>query len=152
MAIFKMVVNDPKTRKSFQIDVEQDKVVGLVGKKVGEDFNGDLIGFGGYTLQITGGTDKDGFPMHPDINGTGRRKLLLKDRPGYNPRVKGKRRRKMVCGNTISDSIVQINVKVVKEGDKSFDDRTGKTDAQPEGKTDEQTASKESDKGEKDNS
>jgi len=129
MAIFKIVVNDPKSRKSVQKDVEQDDVVGIIGKKIGDEFNGDLIGFDGYTLQITGGTDKDGFPMHPDLNGTMRRKLLLTEKPGYRPDSKGKRRRKMVAGNTIGDSIVQINVKVVEEGKKSFGELTGKQDA-----------------------
>ncbi|MFH8120306.1 MAG: S6e family ribosomal protein, partial [Candidatus Aenigmatarchaeota archaeon] len=61
MATFKFVVSDPETRKSYQIEVEQSKALGLIGKKIGEEFNGELIGLPGYVLKITGGTDKDGF-------------------------------------------------------------------------------------------
>lgn len=120
MAVFKFVVNDPSTRKTFQKEVDQSAATGLVGKKIGNDFNGDVIGMEGYTLEITGGTDKDGFPMHPSLKGSGRKKLLLTSTPGFKPTQKGERRRKMVRGDTISQDIVQINVKVKKAGSKAF--------------------------------
>ena len=122
MAVFKFVINDPSTRKTFQKEVDQNVVAGVVGKKIGNDFNGDLVGMDGYTLEITGGTDKDGFPMHPGLKGSGRKKLLLTNPPGFNPTQKGLRRRKMVRGDTISHDIVQINVKVKKAGLKAFDE------------------------------
>ncbi len=121
MAIFKMVINDPKTRKTFQKEIDQSKAVGLIGKKIGDKFNGDILGMKGYMLLITGGTDKDGFPMHNKLNSSGRKKLLLKDSIGYNPKDKGVRRRKMVRGNTISEDIVQINTKVVEYGKEDFE-------------------------------
>ena len=99
MSTFKIVVNDPETRKSFQIEVEKSKAVGLIGKKIGEEFNGEIIGLPGYLLQITGGTDKDGFPMYPSVEGMGRRKILLSGPPCFHPRRKGERRRKTVRGN-----------------------------------------------------
>jgi len=122
MAIFKVVISDPKSRRTAQKDVDQSVAVGLIGKKIGEEFNGDIIGLSGYTLQITGGTDKDGFPMHPGLKGSGRKKLLLTQPPGFHTDHKGQRRRKMVCGSTISDSIVQINAKVVKTGAQKFEE------------------------------
>lgn len=121
MAVFKFVISEPSTRKSFQMEVDQSKAVGLIGKKLGDDFNGDLIGLGGYVLTITGGTDKDGFPMHPRLKGRARKKLLLAEPPGFHPSQKGQRKRKMVRGDTISEDIVQINVKVTKVGDKPFE-------------------------------
>jgi len=121
MAVFKIVVSDPKNRKSYQLEVEQSKAAALVGKKIGDEFNGELIGLQGYTLQITGGTDKDGFPMHPALKGSGRKKLLLTQPPGFHPKMRGQRKRKMVCGNTISESIMQINTKVVKAGEKPLE-------------------------------
>jgi len=121
MAIFKVVVSEPKSRKSFQVEVDQSKAAGLIGKKIGDEFNGDLVGLVGYALQITGGTDKDGFPMHPGLKGSGRKKLLLTEPPGFHPRLKGQRRRKAVRGNTISDEIVQINAKVIKMGEKPLE-------------------------------
>jgi small subunit ribosomal protein S6e len=112
----KIVVSDPATKKSYQLDVEKDKIVFLFGKKIGDEVNGDFIGLTGYTLQITGGSDKDGFPMHPSVEGTGRRRVLLKGPPGFHPKLKGERKRKTVRGNTISDDLSQVNVKVIKPG------------------------------------
>jgi len=116
MPIFKIVVSEPKTRKSYQLEVDQEKVPMLIGKKMGEDFDGNTIGLAGYTLEIRGGTDIDGFPMHPNLKGQGKKKLLLSSRPGFHPPQKGQRRRKMVRGNTVSSDIIQLNVKVVKAG------------------------------------
>jgi small subunit ribosomal protein S6e len=122
MPTFKIVISDPTTRKSYQLELEQSKALALIGKKIGEEFNGDLIGLPGYTLKITGGTDKDGFPMHPSVEGAIRKKVLLSEPPGFHPRKKGERRRKTVRGNTISEDIAQINVKVVKKGEKPLEE------------------------------
>jgi small subunit ribosomal protein S6e len=122
MATFKIVVSDPETRKGYQLEVDQAKASGLIGKKIGEEFNGDLIGLPGYTLKITGGTDKDGFPMHPSVQGTVKKKVLLSGKPCFHPRKKGERRRKTVRGNTISADIVQINVKITKRGEKPLEE------------------------------
>ena len=122
MADFKFVVSNPENRKSHQIIVGQDKAVSLVGKKIGEEFNGDMIGLSGYVLKITGGTDKDGFPMHPSLEGPGRRRILLEGVPGFHPKLKGQRKRKTVRGNTISQDLIQINVKVVKKGEKDLEE------------------------------
>lgn len=121
MTNFKFVINEPETRKSFQLEVDQGKAIGLIGKKIGEEFNGDLVGLSGYSLKITGGSDKEGFPMHPSIRGPGRKRILISSAPGFHPKIKGERKRKTVRGDTISDSIVQVNVKVVKKGEKSLD-------------------------------
>jgi small subunit ribosomal protein S6e len=122
MATFKFVISEPETRKSYQLEVDQAKAIALVGKKIGDEFNGDLIGLNGYSLKITGGSDKDGFPMHPSVKGPGRKRVLLSSTPGFHPKIKGQRKRKTVRGDTISDAIVQINVKVVKKGEKPLEE------------------------------
>jgi len=134
MAVFKVVISDPKSRKSFQVEVDQSKATGLVGKKIGDEFNGDLINLGGYALQITGGTDKDGFPMYPGLKGSGRKKMLLAAPPGFYPKSKGQRRRKTVRGDTISDSIMQINAKIIKAGEKPLDQLIPKKEKKEEPK------------------
>jgi len=112
---FKIVISDPKTKKAWQIEKEAH---GLLGLKIGDKFDGSLIDLSGFTLQITGGSDKDGFPMRPDLQGIVRKKVLLSKGPGFRSYKSGLRKRKYVRGNTVSDSIVQINVKVVEgEGD-----------------------------------
>lgn len=122
MPVFKIVVSDPETRKSFNLEIEQEKALGLIGKKIGDEFNADFLGLNGYVLKITGGTDKDGFPMHPSVEGSVKKKVLLSGPPCFHPRKKGERRRKTVRGNTISPEIVQINVKVVKKGEKPLEE------------------------------
>jgi len=109
---FKIVVSDPETRRAWQVEKEADALIGL---SIGDRFDGSIIGLTGYTLEITGGSDKDGFPMRSDIPGTGRRKLLLSGGVGYRPKEKHIRRRKSVRGKKISEDISQVNVKVVEK-------------------------------------
>lgn len=142
MAIFKVVISEPKSRKTFQVEVDQSKVADLIGKKIGDEFEGDLVGLEGYALQITGGTDKDGFPMHPALKGSSRKKLLLTEAPGFHSRLKGQRRRKTVRGNTISDAIVQINAKIIKMGEKPFEQLMPKKEKPVEKKPEEKPAEK----------
>ena len=151
MATFKFVINDPETRKSYQVEIEQSKALGLIGKKIGDEFNGDIIGLPGYTLKITGGTDKDGFPMHPQVEGMGRKKVLLTGPPCFHPKRKGERRRKTVRGNTISEDIAQINCKIVKKGEKSIEELlpVKKKEAKEEKPKEEKTERKEEIKEEK---
>ncbi|MFH1623131.1 MAG: 30S ribosomal protein S6e [Candidatus Aenigmatarchaeota archaeon] len=143
MAIFKIVVSDPKSRRAGQFEVDQSKAHGLLGKRIGDEFDGSVVGFGGYTLRITGGTDKDGFAMHANMKGTGRKKALLSGRPCFYPGMKGQRRRKTVCGSTVSDSMVQINAAVEKYGEKPFEElvpKKEKTAAAAEAKPEEKAA------------
>lgn len=121
---FKIVVSEPKARRAWQIEKD---VPSLIGKKIGDKVDGSLIGLSGFTLQITGGSDKDGFPMRPDLDGIVRKKALLTKGVGFRGtkkirkvkyKVSGMRKRKYIRGNTISDSIVQINFKILEgEGD-----------------------------------
>ena len=122
MAGFKFVISEPSTKKSFQKEVDQAKAISLVSKKIGDEFSGDVIDLPGYTLKISGGTDKDGFPMHPAVKGPGRRRVLLSGPPGFYPKLKGQRKRKTVRGDTLSQDIVQVNVKVVKKGEKPLEE------------------------------
>jgi len=110
---FKLVISDPKTRKSYQKEVSGE---GILGKKIGDKFPGNVAGLEGYELQITGGTDKDGFPMRKDVYGAGRKKILLSSGTGFRAKLKGQRKRKSIRGNTISEDIAQINSKIVKQG------------------------------------
>ena len=131
MAVWKIVVSDTEARKTYQTEIDQTKAAGVIGKKIGEEINGDVFGLSGYTLKITGGSDKDGFPMHPSVRGPGRKRVLLAGPPGFHPKIKGQRKRKTVCGDTVSESTMQINMKVAKKGEKPLAEMLGK----PEKKT-----------------
>lgn len=117
MVEFKVVISDPKTGKAYQKVVSGANANKLIEKQIGDIINGTLVDLPpDYELQITGGSDKDGFPMRPDLPGTGRKRILLSGGVGYNPKEKGVRKRKTVRGRVISADIVQINMKVVKHG------------------------------------
>ena len=121
MVEFRVVVNDTKNGKSYQVQVSGHHANSLIGKKIGDEVDGIFISLPGYKLNITGGTDKDGFTMKKDLPGIGRRKLLLSEGKGFKPLEKGMRKKKTVRGNTINQDIVQINMKVAKAGSKPID-------------------------------
>jgi small subunit ribosomal protein S6e len=129
--VFKINIGT-KEGKTYKLEAEAP---GLIDKKLretvtGQEINPDLAG---YEFEITGGSDKSGFTMMDDVQGALlNRKLLtfgkgMKKRPMYegkkkrsNNRPKGLRLRKTVRGNTISDAIVQVNLKMTKEGGKKL--------------------------------
>ena len=121
MVEFKIVVNDTKNGKSYQVQVSGHHANSLIGKKIGDDVDGIFISLPGYKLQITGGTDKDGFAMRRDLPGVGRRKLLLSKSQGFKPKENGIRKKKSVKGNTINQDIVQINMNVMKYSSKPIE-------------------------------
>lgn len=123
----KVILSDPKTGKSYSIEVEADKAK-IIGTRIGNTVDGASIGLTGYKIQITGGSDKDGFPMRIDMPGRGRKKALLSDGPCYRPKSKGIKRRKTVRGNVLAKDIVQINAKIVKAGTKPIDKLLGAED------------------------
>jgi small subunit ribosomal protein S6e len=122
MVEFKVVVNNTKNGKSHNIVVSGHHANSLIGKKINDEVDGIFVSLPGYKLQITGGTNKDGFPMRSDLPGTTRRKLLLSKGIGFNPKENGKRMKKSVRGNTINPDIVQINMKVIKHSSKAIED------------------------------
>lgn len=120
MVEFKVVVNDVKDGKSHQVQVTGHHANSLIGKRIGDEVDGIFISLPGYKLSITGGTDKNGFPMRNDLPGTGRRRLLLSKSKGFHPKENGLRHKKSIRGNTVNHDLVQINMKVIKHGSKAI--------------------------------
>ncbi len=120
----KIILSDPQTGKSYSIELETAKTK-IDGTRIGNTIDGASIGLSGYKIQITGGSDKDGFPMRMDMPGRGRKKVLLSDGPCYRPKSKGIKRRTTVRGNVLAKDIVQINAKIVKKGPKPIDKLLG---------------------------
>jgi small subunit ribosomal protein S6e len=118
----KVVISDPKTGRSYQTEIGKDKETAIVGLKLGDPLDGGAVGAGGYKLQITGGSDKDGFPMRKDLRGGRKARLLLSSGVGFRAKRKGERRKKSVRGNLITDQMVQINTKVVEAGEKKLEE------------------------------
>ncbi len=80
------------------------------------------MGLPGYKLVITGGSDKDGFPMRPEIPGGRRKKVLVTEGVGFRTTEKGVRRRRNLRGNAITPDTLQLNLKVVSRGPKAIED------------------------------
>ncbi len=121
MVDFKVVVNDTKNGKSHQVQVSGHHANSLIGKKIGDEVDGIFISLPCYKLQITGGTDKDGFSMRADLPGMGRRKLLLSKSKSFKATEDGMRKKISVRGNTINQDVVQINMKVTKHSSKPIE-------------------------------
>ena len=117
----RMVIADPASGKSYQVELDKDKEAHISGKKIGEELDGNLVGAAGYTLELTGGSDGSGFPMRTEVHGAAKKPILTSKGTGFNAKRKGERRRKYVRGNTFSTEIVQINAKVKKAGATSLE-------------------------------
>lgn len=118
----KIVMSDTKTGKTYQAEIPTDKEGSVVGMKVGDVIEGGLVGAAGYKLQITGGSDKDGIPIRPDVSGSRRKRSILSGGPGIRVTEKGERRRKTVRGNVITAEIMQLNTKVTEQGEKKLEE------------------------------
>ena len=124
MADFKVVVSDPKT-KTYQFDVTGPEANKFIGKSIGETVDGAAVGLAGYSLKITGGSDKSGVVMRADLPGPRRQRVLVATGTGYSPVAKGVRRRKLMRGKEVTPEITQINTKVEAYGDKSIEEILG---------------------------
>ena len=142
MAKFKIIISDPETGKSRSIEVEGTQAVPLVGRKLGEVIDGSVVKMSGHKLKVTGGSDKDGFPMRPNIHGGVRIGAILSEGVGFHPSQKGERQRKTLRGDIITEEIVQINMKVVEEP------RKREKEEKPKAKKKEKVAKKEKEEGE----
>jgi len=123
LAKFKIIISDPDLGTSKTIELEETRTVPLIGRRLGEVLDGAIVGLSGHKVRITGGSDKDGFPMRPNVHGGVRRKVILGGGVGFNPKDEGQRRRKMVRGNVITDEIVQINMKIMEKPKKAKEEK-----------------------------
>ena len=114
MAKFKLIVSDPEAGTSKVVELEEARAAPFIGRRVGETLDGSAVDLPAHTVQILGGSDKDGVPMLGNVHGGVRRKVVLSGGAGFKAKKKGERRRKTVRGNVITDEIVQINLKIVE--------------------------------------
>jgi len=121
-----------KSGKTFHIELDSDEIIGkeLHDKISGRDISPD---FEGYEFEITGTSDNAGFTSLKKVEGVELKRVLLSYEKGMKkrPRREGKKKRsknkpkglrlrKTVRGRIISPDIVQINLKVLNEGNKKL--------------------------------
>merc|ERR1719401_3366308 len=83
------------------------------------EISGDSLGdeFKGYVFRISGGNDKQGFPMKQGVLCNNRVKLLLKKGMScYRERRKGCRKRKSVRGCIVGPDLATLNLIMVRKG------------------------------------
>jgi small subunit ribosomal protein S6e len=129
--MFKLNISE-KNGKTFHLESETENLFGksLKEKIEGKEISPDLEG---YEFEITGASDKAGFPSLENVEGIALKKVLLtygkgmKKRPRRegkkkqnSPKPKGLRLRKTARGKVLSAAMAQINLKVVKEGSKKL--------------------------------
>ena len=115
MAKFKIIISDPVDGTSQSMELDETQAVPMIGRKLGEIIDGAAVKMSGYKLKITGGSDKDGFPMRPNIHGGVRVGAILSEGVGFHSSEKGERKRKTLRGNVITEAIVQVNMKVIEK-------------------------------------
>ena len=91
---------------------------------------GDSLGdeYKGYVFRISGGNDKQGFPMKQGVLRHDRVRLLLsKGHSCYRPRRTGERKRKSVRGCIVGNDLAVLSVVIVKQGENDIPGLTDKT-------------------------
>jgi len=127
MAKFQCNIADPKKGVAYNVEISDKQAVSfLIGKKVGQTIDADPLGLPEYELKITGGSDEDGCPMNPNMSGGIRRKILSKGTVGIRRTDRGQKVRKNVRGNTITEDIYQLNLKITEYGSTSIDELLAK--------------------------
>jgi len=128
----KLNIANPSTGGQKLIEIEDDKKLRtLYDKRLAAEVDGEDIGdeFKGYVFKITGGQDKQGFPMHQGVLTTDRVRLMMAKGDqgcrGYGMR-KGERYRKSVRGCIVSHQTSVLHLIVVKKG---ADEIPGLTDS-----------------------
>jgi len=110
------------SQKCIEVDDEK-KLRSVYDKRMSQEVNGDELGdqFKGYIFKITGGNDKQGFPMKQGILTNTRVKVLMGlGASCFRPRRTGERKRKSVRGCIVGADIAVIHLVVVKKGEEEI--------------------------------
>ncbi len=110
-----LIISDPETGLSQRVELEDSGLSPLLGQKIGDIIDGAIANMQGYKIRLTGGTDKDGIPMRPDVHGSAKADLLISGGVGYKPTKKGERKRMLVRGNTVSNETTFLNFSIVEK-------------------------------------
>ncbi|WP_336001750.1 30S ribosomal protein S6e [Halorientalis halophila] len=122
MADFTVVVADPETGDTYQLDVDGQDANRFMGRDLGDEVDGGALGLDGYTVELTGGSDNAGRPMRSDVRGPDLTSLLSDGGTGFTPSRNGERKRVTVRGREISDEVRQINAKITERGSEDVAD------------------------------
>ncbi|KAK5053084.1 hypothetical protein LTR84_002058 [Exophiala bonariae] len=117
----KLNISFPANGSQKLIEVEDERKLRVFQeKRMGNEVPADSLGdeWKGYIVRITGGNDKQGFPMKQGVLLPTRVKLLLADGHScYRPRRTGERKRKSVRGSIVANDLSVLALSIVKQGE-----------------------------------
>ncbi|XP_039329053.1 small ribosomal subunit protein eS6-like [Saimiri boliviensis] len=127
----KLNISFPATgcQKLIEVDDER-KLHTFYEKQMATEVAADTLGeeWKGYVVRISGGNDKQGFPMKQGVLTHGHVCLLLsKGHSCYRPRRTGERKRKSVRGCIVDANLSVLNLVIVKKGEKDIPGLTDTT-------------------------
>ncbi|KAH3837072.1 40S ribosomal protein S6-like [Dreissena polymorpha] len=127
----KLNISYPATGCQKLVEIDDEKRLRpLYEKRMATEVPADILGdeWKGYVLRITGGNDKQGFPMKQGVLTNGRVKLLMsKGHSCYRPRRKGERKRKSVRGCIVDANLSVLALSITKKGEGEIPGLTDKT-------------------------
>ncbi|KAG6331026.1 hypothetical protein ID866_8065 [Astraeus odoratus] len=117
----KLNIANPATGQQKTVEIDEERRYRIFyDKKISQEVDADSLGdeWKGYILRITGGNDKQGFPMKQGVLLPYRVRLLLSDGHScFRPRRTGERKRKSVRGCIVGPDIAVLSLIIVKQGD-----------------------------------
>eukprot|EP01006_Ploeotia_vitrea_P058762 TRINITY_DN70151_c0_g1_i1.p1 TRINITY_DN70151_c0_g1~~TRINITY_DN70151_c0_g1_i1.p1 ORF type:complete len:245 (-),score=8.91 TRINITY_DN70151_c0_g1_i1:117-851(-) len=117
----KLNIAFPTTGCQKFVDIDDEKRLRtLYDKRISQEVLGEDLGeeFNGYVFRISGGNDKQGFPMKQGVLLNTRARLLLSDGQScFRARRSGERKRKSVRGCIVGPDLSVLNLVIVKKGD-----------------------------------
>jgi len=114
------IANPTNGCQTFITVDDEKKLRAVYDKRISNEVPGEDLGdeFAGYVFRISGGNDKQGFPMKQGVLTNGRVRLLLeKGMSCYRPRRTGERKRKSVRGCIVGPDLSVLNLVILKKGD-----------------------------------
>merc|ERR1719197_2093575 len=107
-----------KAQKVIECD-DDKKLLPFFDKRMAAEVGGEVLGdeFKGYVFRITGGNDKQGFPMKQGVLTNNRVRLLFKKGMScFRERRSGCRKRKSVRGCIVGSDLAVMSLVIVKKG------------------------------------
>merc|ERR1711998_271240 len=119
-SFMKLNISCPETGQQKCISVDDEKkLLPFYDKRMSQEVTGDALGdeFVGYRFRISGGNDKQGFPMMQGVLTPERVRLLLKKGSKcYRQRRTGEMKRKSVRGCIVNHDLSVLNLVIVARG------------------------------------